>query len=161
MSTTTSAAELAAQFATVNDEIIAATRQCDAAGWQRITAAEGWTVAATVHHVAIVQRAFAGMVARLAAGETYTPNISWDTINAENARHAEEYAGADEEESLDILQASRDDILSSLGGLSDAELERSAGNFGGNELSVGQVVEYVVTGHPREHVASIIATLAS
>jgi hypothetical protein len=161
VSTTTRAAELATAFAAVNDEIEAAAEGCDEAMWMRLSAGEGWTVAAVIHHIAIVQRAFAGMVRKLASGETYSPNLSMDSIHAENARHAEVFARAGKMESLDILRSSRDDILAMIGRRSDEELDRTAGTFGGNDLTVGLVIEYVVIGHPRKHMESIRATLAS
>ncbi len=160
MSTTTQATKLATQFEAINDEISSAAADCNEEEWQYISIGEGWTIAAVVHHVAIVQQAFAGIVARLAAGETYSPDVSWDEINESNARHAEEYAAADKHESLEILQASRDAILQSISGLDDKQLERTAGTFGDREMTVAQVIEWVVVGHPREHMESIRATLA-
>lgn len=122
---------------------------------------EGWTVAATAHHIAVVQRAFVRLVTTLATGQTYSPSSSMDEIDRGNARHAEEYAAVGKPETLALLRTSGDAIARLLHGLGDEQFDRSAGTFGGRELRVAQVVEYVVIGHARYHLASIQATLAA
>jgi uncharacterized damage-inducible protein DinB len=153
-------AGFAAQFAAVNDELIALVEGCDDEQWQASSVGEGWTLAAVAHHAAEVNGAFAGILARLAAGETYTPNISTEWINENNARHAREYATAGKQEVLDLLRQNGDAIASQLETLDEAQLERVAGNFGGHELTVAQVIEYVFIGHTAEHKESVRATLA-
>ena len=160
MTVTTRAAELAANFERLNNDAIGLVTGCTDEQWRRTTHAEGWTVAATAHHLAIVQRAFIGMVARLAAGETYTPTMSMDEIHRGNAEHAAEFAEADRPETLEILHSSGAQMASRIRSIDDAGLDRIAGTFGGNELTVAQVIEYVVIGHAREHVTSIKETLA-
>ena len=160
MTTTTQAARIAVQFEEQQNQAVVAVSGATEAQWQRVTEAEGWTVAATAHHLAIVQRVFIGMVEKLAAGETYTPTIDLETIHKQNAEHAREYAGADRAESLEILESSGNDMAKLLHGFNDVDLERAAGTFGGNELSVAQVLEYVVIGHAREHLTSIQNTIA-
>ena len=51
-------------------------------------------------------------------------------------------------------------IAQQLRGLADEGYDRIAGTFGDNELTVGQVAEFVVIGHTAEHLGSIRATLA-
>ncbi|HLT18404.1 MAG TPA: DinB family protein [Thermomicrobiales bacterium] len=159
MSTTTRAEELTAQFEKVNAEAAAIIEDCGAEDWSRTTAAEGWTVAATAHHIASVQQRFASLVGMLAAGETFSPTMTMDQVHAQNARHAREYAAADKDETLELLHASRDEILGHFRALTDDALERHAGTFGGNDLTVGQVLENIIIGHPRDHLASIRETL--
>lgn len=159
MITTTQAQQIAAQFDELQAQAVKTISGATDEQWQQVTAAEGWTVAATAHHLAIVQRAFIGMVEKLAAGQTYSPKLDIETIHAENAEHAREYAEADRAETLDILKSSGADMAKLLHGFNDGDLERDAGTFGGNKLSVAQVLEYVVIGHAREHLTSIQNTI--
>jgi hypothetical protein len=111
------------------------------------------------HHVAVVHRDFAGLVAALAAGETRSPSSSMDDVHQSNAQHAREHAAVGQAETLDALRTNGPAIADLLRGLRDEQLDRTAGVFGGHELSVAQVVEWIVIGHAREHLASIRATL--
>lgn len=100
------------------------------------------------------------MVEKLASGETYSPTTGVGSIHEENARHAREYAAADKDETLEILEASGAAMTGLLQRFDDEQLDRHAGTFGGNELTVAQVIEYVVVGHAREHLTSIQNTIA-
>jgi uncharacterized damage-inducible protein DinB len=154
------AAELAARFDALNAEIAAAITGCTDEEWRRTSVGEGWPVGTVAHHIAIVQQAFAGIMARLAAGGTYSPQISWDEINRGNAEHARDFAAVGKAETLAPLSESRDTIAQLLRNLSDAQFDHIAGQYGDHELSVAQVVERVVIAHAAEHMASIRATLA-
>jgi len=159
MSTTTRAAERIAQLEAVNDEVAATVESCTAEEWSRVTAEEGWTVAATAHHIAEIQRRFARLAGILAAGQTFTPSMTMEQIHESNAQHAREYADADQGETLEILRESCAEIRALIEGMSDADLDRPAGIFGGNELTVDQVLENIVVGHAHAHLASIRDTL--
>ena len=159
MNRTTQRAALAARFDDLQSEAVATLMQCDDACWLRTTAAEGWTVAATAHHLANVQRAFVAIVEKLAAGMTYTPASSMEQIHRSNAEHAREFADADRQETLALLESSGAAMSALLHGFDDDGLARPAGTFGGNQLSVAQFVEYVVIGHAREHLDSIQQTI--
>lgn len=161
MTATTRAAELAAEFGDLQNLAVATVSGADHDQWQQTTEAEGWTVAATAHHLAIVQRGFVGMIEKLAGGETYSPTIDMEAIHKSNAEHAREYAAADRAETLDILESSGADMARLIRSIDDGQLERIAGTFGGNELTVAQVIEYVVIGHLREHSTSIQKTIAN
>lgn len=155
------AEQFAAAFEAVNGEVIAAVSGCTDEQWQRTSAAEGWPVGVLAHHIADVQGAFNHIVGSLAAGETYTPNTSMEEIHASNAKHARDYAGVGKAEVLDTLQTNGATGVELIRGLSDAQLDQAAGVYGGNALSVAQVVEWIVIGHAREHLESLRATLAN
>ncbi len=161
MTETTRAEGLTAQFTALNDAAIATIAGCTAEGWRRITASEEWTVAAAAHHFASVQQGFVGLVTVLASGETFSPPPGMDDIDRSNAQHAAEYAAADRADTLALLRESGEAIAGLLSGLDDEGLDRIAGTFGGQELRVVQVIEYVVIGHARDHIASIQAALAA
>jgi hypothetical protein len=75
---------LAAKFEQANAEAIALVERLSDADWQKATD-EGWTVAATAHHVAIVHGGIAGFVREVAIG-TATPRSGMDTINESKRR---------------------------------------------------------------------------
>jgi hypothetical protein len=162
MSTTTTRAErYAAQFAAVNDEVIALIEGCTDEQWRQRCADEERSVAVVAHHIAEVNAAFTGMVARLSSGATYTPNTSMEEIDRSNAQHARDFAGIGKPEVLAGLRSSGTTIAQQLRDLSDEQLDGIAGVFGGRELTVARVVEYVVIGHTAAHLTSIRATVAA
>jgi hypothetical protein len=154
------AAELAARFDALNAEVVAAIDGCTDEEWRRTSVGEGWPIGTVAHHIAIVQGAFARIVVRLAAGETYSPQMSWEEIDRGNAEHARDFATVGKPETLAPLEESRDAIGRMVRSLTAADLDRTAGRFGERELTVAQVLEWVVIAHAAEHMASIRATLA-
>ena len=157
---TAPAEELADRFEAVNDEIIAIVTGCTDAQWRQPCASEGWPVGVVAHHIAVVQGAFARMVETLAAGETFSPRSSMEEVHRSNALHARAHAAVGKPETLDALRTNGAAIAQRLRSLGDEHLDRTAGVFGGRELSVAQVVEWIVIGHAAEHLASLRATIA-
>ncbi len=160
MTVSTRSSELTTTFERGNAEALALLSGCTEEQWRRTTPAEGWTVAATAHHLATVQRAFVGIVEKFAAGETYSPTINMEEIHRSNAAHASEFAEADRIETLDILRSSGVDMALLIASFDDPGLDSVAGDFGGNEMTVARFIEYVVIGHVQEHATSIRNTLA-
>lgn len=155
----TDAKDFTGTFESLQAQTVSTISGCTDEQWQRTTIAEGWTVAATAHHLAIVQQAFVGIVEQLAAGETYTPNVDMEQIHESNAKHARDYAQADRDETLEVFETSGADMVKLIRAFDDEALGRVAGSFGGNDLTVAQFIEYVVIGHAREHATSIQDTV--
>ncbi len=156
----TRADEFAAQFEAVNDEIMATVTGCTDEQWRQPCASEGWSLGVVAHHIAVVHRDFIGLVEALAAGETRSPGSSMEAVHRSNAQHARDYAAVGKPETLDALRTHGAAITQLLHSLGDEQLDRTAGVFGERELSVAQVVEWIVIGHAGEHLASIRATIA-
>lgn len=150
----------AAQFAAANDELIALVEGCTAEQWQQACFDEERSVAVVAHHVGEVNAAFAGMVARMGAGETYSPTANWDQIHEANAQHAREHAEVEKPEVLELLRKNGAAVVAQLRAVPDATYDQHAGNFGGNDMTVAQVTEYVVIGHTASHLASVKGTVA-
>jgi uncharacterized damage-inducible protein DinB len=159
--TKTRAEQLAAQFETANNEVIAAVTGCTEAQWRQTCASEGWPVAVVAHHIAVVNRDFLWLLARLGAGEVLSPRSSMDDVHRSNAQHAHDFAAVGKPETLDVLRENGAAVAQAIRDLSDGQLDRTAGVFGGRELSTIQVVEWIVIGHTREHLASIRATISA
>jgi hypothetical protein len=152
---------LAAQFENLNAEVIAVVIECTDEQWHKTTESEGWSVAVVAHHIGVVHADFIPLVRRLASGATFSPSASMEDVDRSNAQHALDFADVGKQEALDVLQANGAELAEELRSLEDAQLESVAGVFGGNELTVAQVVQFVVLGHPQEHLASVRATLAA
>jgi len=157
---TARAEQLAALFVAVNDEVIAAVTGCTDAQWRQPCASEDWSVGVVAHHIAVVHRDFVGLLEALTAGKTRSPGSSMEAVHQSNAQHARDYATAGKPETLDALRTNGAAIVQLLRGLRDEQLDRTAGVFGEHEMSVAQVVQWVVIGHAGEHLASLHATIA-
>ncbi len=153
------AEQFAARFEAVNDEVIATVMGCDEEQWRQPCASEDWSVGVMAHHIAVVHRDFIGLVEALAAGETRSPGSSMRVVHRSNAQHARDYAAVGTPETLDALRTHGAAIVHLLGSRGAAQLDRTAGVFGEQELRVAQVVERIVIGHAAVHLASLRATL--
>ena len=104
--------------------------------------------------------AFATLIATLAAGDTYSPAVSMEEVHRRNAEHTRAHAAVGKQETLDLLHANGAAILRAIDGIDDGLFDRTAGIFGGHEMTVAQVMDWVVIGHTADHLATIRATLA-
>jgi hypothetical protein len=157
----TLAEQLALKFEAINAEAISIVEECTGEQWRRPAASEGWPVGVVAHHIAEVHQDFVGLLEALASGQARSPGDSMEGVDQSNARHAHDYAAVGKPETLDALRANGAAVARLLRGFGDAQLGRAAGVFGGRELSVAQVAEWIVIGHAAEHLASLRATLAS
>lgn len=151
----------AMQFEAVNDETIGFVKECTDEQWRQPTAIEGWPVGVVAHHAADVNQAFASIIERIAAGEAYSPNISTQEIDRNNAKHGHDYADVGRKDVLALLHSNGSALARAIRSLSEDQLDQTAGTFGDLELTVPQVIEWVIIGHPAEYLASIRATLGS
>jgi hypothetical protein len=110
--------------------------------------------------MANVQAGLAGLIEAVVAGKPANAPASRADVDEMNADHADTHADVGKAEVLDALSAGGDAFLTQLRSLSDEDLDRGVGQFVGNETTIGQVVQFAVIAHQREHLASIRAALA-
>lgn len=151
----------AQQFEAVNNETIALVTACSDEQWRQVTASEGWSVGVVAHHAAEVNRAFVNILERIAAGDTYSPSISTEELDRQNAKHAHDYANVGKQDVLALLQSNGVDLARAIRSLREDQLEQTAGTFGDLKLTVSQVIEWVIIGHPAEHLNSIRSTVGT
>ncbi len=156
----TRAEQYAVAFEAANDALIDAVQGCAEANWQKRGAGEGWPIGVLAHHVAISYAPIVGAVRTVAEGGTLD-QLSLPNQAAINAQHAEEHAHITKQETLDALRSTSVDVAAFVRGLKDEQFALSTTAFGGREMSVAQLVEFVVIGHPKQHLASIQAALTS
>jgi uncharacterized protein YndB with AHSA1/START domain len=148
------AAALAAKFEQANADAIETVERLSEAQWQLLTG-EGWTVAATAHHAAIVHDGIAGFVREVANG-TATPRTGMDAIDESNAKHAQEFAACDKSEVLETLHARGAAAAAIVRGLTDEQLDRQTDAIpGAPPMSAAQIIEIALIGHIAEHTRSI------
>ncbi|HEX5164449.1 MAG TPA: DinB family protein [Thermomicrobiales bacterium] len=159
MATTSRTRELAGEFEAATGELIEVITACNDAQWNLSAANDERSVGVLAHHVAETNGAFAHIVRTLANGETFSPSISMEEVHDLNAQQARDNAKVGKQETLDRLRANSDAILAALGTIDDDFLDRPAGVFGDNELTVNQVIEWIVIGHTAEHLQTIRAAI--
>lgn len=145
---------LAARFEQENNALIAAIEGLSNAQWQALTKAEGWTVAATAHHVAGGHQAIAGLVQAHANGQGQP--VSFAALNEGNAQHAQQFVGADKAEVLQLMRDGGAAAAAIVRGLSDDQLART-GQFADAmpPVPVQAMIEMILIGHVQGHGASI------
>ncbi len=151
---------IAADLEAINARVAAAIEGCTDELWTRQTAAEGWPVGVVAHHMAEVQRFFAGVLASVGSGGVPTALTS-AFIDENNARHAQAAAGVGKDETLALFRSAGADAARALRGLDDARLDAIAVEIDGQGLTAAQAAEFGLVGHFEEHLASIQATLSA
>lgn len=150
------AGTLAQRFEQTNDEFIAAVERLDDAQWSMMVATDNCTVAALAAHVAGGHVAIAGWVRAVADGEPMPP-VTRDMIDDFNHEAARKNAAIERATVLDRLRRHGANAAAMVRGLNDEQLERSqsVALFGGANLTVEALIENVLIGHPRAHLASL------
>ena len=153
------AEELARRFERVIGQLLAAAERCSDAQWRAVCAAEGQSIGETVHHVAHWFPPELERIELLAAGREL-PYLNAAMIDRENARHAGRYTGCAREETTALLRRNAATVAAAIRSLGDEQLDR-VGQYleGGTVGPVEVLVERVLIAHPREHLASIRATI--
>jgi hypothetical protein len=84
-----------------------------------------------------------------------------DSLHQMNAEHAKQFANCTRDETLVLLRKNAAGAASTVRGLSDDQLDRSAPLLGGPPMTAQQVIERVLIGHVQEHHGSIRTTLGA
>ena len=148
------AQQLATEFETVNDGILDTVANATPEQWQRVTESERWPAGVVAHHVAEVQRFFTGVIAGLIDGEATPEELRGADVDANNARHAAEFANVGKKETLDALRVNGVALAERIRGLDDEQLARVAFVIDGQNVTAEQVVTIAVIAHFREHLGS-------
>jgi DinB superfamily len=150
---------LAAELEAVNNSIEDAVANATAEQWRHVTESEGWPFAVVAHHVAEVQRFGAGAITGLSADDFEPMAITGADIDANNARHAEQFANVSKAETLDALRENGALLVSRVRSLNDDQLTRVLVLFDGQPLTAEQIVSLANIAHFREHLDSLRHTL--
>src|SRR5215470_209301 len=119
----TKSAFFATRFESEIGEAIAMLEQLSEADWHKVTAAEGWTVAATAHHYAGALEPISGLIEGLVAGRPGT--LSTRMLDEMNAQHAKDYADCSRAETIALLREGSALASGTIRSLSETQLAAS------------------------------------
>lgn len=95
------------------------------AQWQTRLPKDGRKVGVVVHHVATMYPLEIQLAQALSGGNPVT-GVTWDDVNALNAKHAMEHDGVTKEAALELLRRNSAAAAAAIRALSDEELDRAA-----------------------------------
>jgi hypothetical protein len=129
--------EIVAQLDDANEQLVEFLGGCG--DFSATVPGDGWTVAAAAHHCAVGYQTAVRWLGIMREGADVPGNP--DLHNEGNAAHAEEFANASPDETIDLLRSNCDALVKVLRSLQPDELERSVahGPAGGIPLTVQQI----------------------
>jgi hypothetical protein len=93
--------------------------------WGMICGGEGWTVAATAHHVGAQWPLEMEYLTAAAEGKPL-PTYTWDDINSKNEARAKEFSSCKKSDAINQLREKRGPVAKWVRGLSDEQLDRQS-----------------------------------
>ena len=107
------------------EALAALARSLTDADWQVRIPKDGRKVGVVVHHVATMYPLEIQLAQALAAGKPIE-GVSWDDVDAINAKHAKEYDAVTKQQALELLRSNSTAAAAAIRALSDQELDRAA-----------------------------------
>jgi len=127
--------------------------------WQAPTSGDGRQVNVVAHHAAGAHAFIARQIQGMANGQPQP--LTMEQIHAGNAQHAREFTACSRAETLELHDRGVAETTTILRGLSDEQLALEGEFISGVPGTVEQAIQRVLIGHPREHTATLQATLAT
>lgn len=157
---TSEADELAAAFEAANDEVISFVETCPDGRWSAMVSGEDWSVAVVAHHIAVGHLQMLDWVGRASRGEAIEKTGA--EIDADNVRHAQDFAGVTRAETVEALRRHGDALGQFMRRLSTDELATSVpfGPGGGMAVTTEQLAS-VAARHCRTHLDGAQAAVES
>jgi len=154
------AKDLAERLSAFNQELMGFVGNCSDEDWRKVCRGENWSVAVLARHIpAAHYRAFK-LAKMIVAGETL-PQVSMETVDQMNARHAEKYASCTKDEVLGLLREHGESIAEYVSQLSDDDLDRTGHiELMGGDIAVEKFIENVILVSCREHLANMKAAIS-
>jgi hypothetical protein len=151
---------LATRIEAFGQDVIDTVSALSEEDWGNICQSEQWPVGTTARHIGnhLGIFDFAAMIVR---GEKL-PQLTMDDINAMSNKDSEKHRDCTKTEALELLSRKQDGMAAFLRELDESDLDRK-GNllaFGG-EVTVAQLIDYVVFQSAAQHLASIKAAVAA
>ncbi|HXQ44424.1 MAG TPA: DinB family protein [Acidimicrobiales bacterium] len=147
---TAAAGQIADDFAAANGEAIAFVEGCTDGQWTTVVGGEDWPVGVVLHHIAVGHLQMIDWLGLARRGQEITTKAS--EIDADNARHARDFAAVARDETIEGLRRHGAHLAEVIRGLSRAELATTA-SFGpgdGVEVPTEQLA-LVAARHCRTH----------
>jgi len=148
---------LAAEFAALNESIIAFTRGASPLEWRQTCVDENWAVGGVIRHIAAGYVTAVQWVDGFLEGKPIP--IVQDEIDLKNHLHAAEYAKATMPQTIDLLVADGASVVRLIGGLSEEQLAISHQVLPGREITTAQLVKILIR-HSQAHFDSARGALS-
>ena len=150
---------LAKHFEAKAQEAVAVIERLSDADWNKVTAAERWTVGVTAHHLAGAFEPVSGIITGIVSG-TLPGGFSRAMLDEMNARHAQEHAHCTRPETIALFKKGASMAAAVVRGLSDDQLAKSGAVFtDAPPMTADQLVMGGLISHIDEHVGSIRKTV--
>ena len=151
------AKDLAEKFTTFNNDMILFVESCSDEDWKKVTDGEKWSIGVVARHVAAGHYRAVELTKMIIAGEEL-PNLTAETIDQMNTKHASENVDCTQSEVLELLRDNGSSITGYVAELNDMDLDRS-GYLAVTEgdISVQQFIEAVILQSGSEHLANMKA----
>ena len=149
------AKDLSKQIESFRDKVITFVEALSAEAWNAGCDWEEWTAGVTARHIGAGHFRIFDMVGMIIQGKEL-PQLTMDQINAMSDKDSREHSDCTKADALDALRKNGAELAEFVAGLSDDELDRkgSMPAFGG-EVSVNQIIEFVIFNSAQEHLDSI------
>jgi hypothetical protein len=146
--------QLSQRLRQFSDELASLTRKVSDEDWTKMLPAEQWPVGVTLRHLASGHLGITSLARMMVNGEKL-PEITMEGLKEMANQHAREHADCQKNEVLEILDKNSAEIVSFTAGLADEQLDRTGHLAATGDVSVQQIIEYVVFMSAGEHVANI------
>ena len=149
------AKDLSRRIVSFSDEVAAYVDALSAEDWNQVCDWEEWTVGVTARHIGAGHFRIFELAGMMVTGKEL-PQLTMDQITEMSNKDSREHSECTRDETLDALRKNGAELAGFVAGLSDDELNRKGGMpaFGG-EVSVDQMIEYVIFQSAREHFDNI------
>jgi len=152
------AEQLANELQQVTDEMTATIEAIPDAAWQNRCGPEQCTVAALACHIADGYSGLLDYLVKPIVEGREGPRFSREDLARGNAAAAEENAAQPKSVVLERLRTQAPPVIAYVRDLSDEDLQHTGAlPMGGDPMTAEAVITHVLIGHPRGHLASILA----
>jgi hypothetical protein len=150
------AQDLSQRIESFRDDVIAFVDALSAEDWNAPCDWEQWTAGVTARHLGAGHfKSLLGLLGMIVQGKEL-PQLTMDQINAMSDKDAREHPDCTKAEALEYLRKNGAELAAFVAELSDDELDRkgSMPAFGG-EVSLNQMLDYVIFQSARQHFDSM------
>ena len=149
------AKDISKRIVSFTDEVTTYVDALSAEDWNRVCDWEEWTVGVTARHIGAGHFRIFELAGMMVAGKDL-PQLTMDQITEMSNKDSREHSDCTRDDTLDALRKNGAELAGFVAGLSDDELDRKGGMpaFGG-EVSVGQMIEFVIFQSAQEHLDNI------
>ena len=149
------AQDLAQRIESFRDDVVAYVETFSDEDWNKLCEWEDWGAGVTARHIGASHFGVAGLLEMIIQGKEL-PQLTLDDINAASDKDSREHADCTKDEALETLRKNGTDFAAFVAGLSDDDLDSkgSMPAFGG-EVSVNQIIEFVIFHSAKEHLDNL------